>query len=84
MARTFVEFEDAFIDLSAIKAIERDTNWDIKEERIAFTIIINNPDRIKIDSFLPNYTFKFWSEHKRNQLFQELREKIEEQDVQFI
>lgn len=84
MARTFVEFEDAFIDLSVIKAIERNTNWDIKEERTAFTIIVNNPDRIKIDSFLPHYIFKFWSEKKRNQLFQELREKLEEQDIAFI
>jgi hypothetical protein len=84
MARTFVEFEEAFIDLSVIKAIEKSSSWDEKDERIAFKIIINNPDRIKIDSFLPTYTFKYATERQRDRLFQELREKLEEQDVEFI
>lgn len=84
MAKIMVEFEDALIDINAIKAIDKKQQWDFKEDRMTFDIIINNPDRIKVDSFLPTYTFSFNSEEYRDRLLQELREKLEENGVEFV
>ena len=84
MAKIMVEFEDALIDINAIKAIDKKQQWDFKEDRMKFDIIINNPDRIKVDSFLPTYTFSFNSEEYRDRLLQELREKLEENGVEFV
>lgn len=84
MAKIMVEFEDALIDINAIKAIDKKQQWDFKEDRMNFDIIINNPDRIKVDSFLPTYTFSFNSEEYRDRLLQELREKLEENGVEFV
>lgn len=84
MAKIMVEFEDAFIDINAIKAIDKKQQWNFKEDRMTFDIIINNPDRIKVDSFLPTYTFSFNSEEYRDRLLQELREKLEENGVEFV
>ena len=82
--KTFIEFESAWIDTNNVKSVERTEGWDDKEERIMFRIIINNPDRVKIDSFLPTYTFKYATEELREQILQELREKLEMKGVKFI
>ena len=84
MAKIMVEFEDTLIDINAIKAIDKKQQWNFKEDRMTFDIIINNPDRIKVDSFLPTYTFSFNSEEYRDRLLQELREKLEENGVEFV
>ena len=84
MTKIMVEFEDALIDINAIKAIDKKQGWNFKEDSMTFDIVINNPNRIKVDSFLPTYTFNFGSEEYRDRLLQELREKLEENGVEFV
>lgn len=84
MAKTFIDFENCLIDINNIKAIEKTTSWDDINERVSFDIIINNPNRIKVDSFHPTFTFKYGSEEYRDRLHQELRERLEEEEVKFV
>lgn len=82
--KTIVEIENAWIDLTHIKAVERTEKWDDDKERIMFNIVINNPDRVKIDSFLPTYKFEYATEELREQILQELRDRLEMMGVKFI
>lgn len=79
-----LEFENVMIELKAIKSIEKKQGWDAKEERVMFSIIINNPNRSALDSFQPHYEFKYATEHYRDRLHQELRDKLEEAEVEFL
>jgi hypothetical protein len=85
MSKTFLQFENVDIDIFAIKSIERSTTWNESEGRVNFSLIINNQNRIKIESFTPQYTFIYETEAFRNKKYEELKKKMTmNQECKFI
>lgn len=83
MARILIDFENVSIDPSVIKSIENDYEWDSKEECMMYRILINNPKRIDVDSFIPHYEFKYRTHELMEVSLQELRDKLEEEGIEF-
>lgn len=74
--KVYVSFEDVDIDIYSIKSIERSTRWSEKDDMVKFTLIINNPNRIKIETFTPEYVFEYETEKFRNKKYEELKRKM--------
>lgn len=84
MAKVFVEFEGQAIDINNIKFIDRDHVWNDKEEKIMYRLIINNPNRIKVDSFYPVYSFEYCTEELRDKKYDDLKMILIEEDYDFL
>ena len=83
--KTFINFENVDIDAYAIKAIERSTTWNESLGRVNFTLIINNQNRVKIETFTPQYNFVYETEEYRDKKYEELKKKmIVNQECKFI
>lgn len=84
MSKTFVSFENVDIDIRNVNYIERIEKYSVKESRTIFYIIINNPDRINLEtSFIPYYKFPYYSESDRDISYQELKDKLEDLGIEF-
>ena len=72
------------IDIYAIKHIEISEEWDADEEKTKYTLLINNPKNIKVDTFTPSFKFRYDEMSERDANFQELKDRLEEQEVKII
>jgi hypothetical protein len=84
MSKTFINIEEKLIDVNHIKLIDRGFEWDEKEERIMFFVGFNNPKYIKIDTFNPVIFFKYATEQMRDEVYQEIYDKLEEFGIEFV
>lgn len=84
MSKTLITIENHLIDIYVIKHIEMSEEWDESEESTKYTILINNPKNIKVDTFTPSFKFRYDTEPMRDAAHQDLRDRLEEQQVVII
>lgn len=84
MSKTFLRIESHLIDIYTIKHIELSKDWNFGAEQFDYNILINNPKNIKVDTFTASFKFSFDTERERDTVYQELIDKLEEQQVKII
>ena len=79
MAKIWIEFQDKLIDLYSMRLVEKDYDWNEKEECMTWNIHINR-NITEVPNNALNFYFK--SEKLRDKKYEELISKLD--DVEFI